>query len=399
LKIKSSALQRTQPATNERQAAYRKQADEREVARRAARLARLRAVEAPIKHATDAFERLDRGNSPLVRLREGFIRLEEPRRPGGRPPDQDVADEMSREESLRRDVETRPPLTRLIFRRSLSLPLLLSAIYVAHLESNPGKRFINRHGVSMKVAGDSQFTWAQLAGMDRGRSETPRARRARITRALEELSNAGMIILGSGHARYEKFGLAREDDSSRRYVVPGESAKNVVSIPAQFFLRGWHLVLTPQEIATYLMIAHLTYWRGPRKGVLPGELEGVAALQSVRDESYGLSGEAYETVHELEEFGLIDIHDPMPERRRGKIRPRKSAAGRTIRTESGAPPVPYRFVLRDVDPNAMAADVVIKTLAANPLPPLPPRLLAEATFVVQDGLSPTPEQFLKLPVV
>jgi hypothetical protein len=88
----------------------------------------------------------------------------------------------------------------------------------------------------MKVAGASQFTWAQLSGMDRGRSETARARRARITRALEELANAGILTLGSGHAKYEKFRLTREDDPSRQYRVPGDSAKNVVSIPAR---RNW----------------------------------------------------------------------------------------------------------------------------------------------------------------
>lgn len=380
LKIKFAAPRNAPPATNERQIAYMQKAEARERARRADRLTRLRAAAAGVKRATDSFERLDQAESSFVRLREGFIRLEEARRPGGRPADPEIADGMGREETLRRDVETRPPLTRLIFRRSLSLPLLLSVICVAHLESNPGQRFINRHGVSMRVAGESQFTWAQLSGMDRGRSETARARRARITRALDELANAGIVILDSGRTKYEKFRLAREDDPTRPYIVPGESAKNVVPIPIHFFLRGWHLVLTPQEIAVYLMITHLTHSLSQRKAIPPGEQEGVAAIQSVRDQLYGLSGEAYETIHELEEFRLIEIHDPMPERRRGKIRPRRSVPGRAVRTEGGAAPVPYRFVLRDLDPNAMAADVVMKTLADNPVPPLPPRLLAEVTF-------------------
>lgn len=385
MKIKNSTLKNPQPVRNERQITYMQQAEERERKKRADRLNRLRSAEAAIKRATTDFDRLDEGEAPEIRLREGFIRLATRRTPGGLPADPDVAGEMNNDEKLRRDVETRPPLTRLIFRRSFSLPLLLTAIYVAHLESKPGKRFENRHGLSAKAAGESPFSWAQLSGMDKGRSDSTRARRSRVTRALDELAAAGMVTLAEGSSKYEKWCLAHEDDVDGRYTVPGESAKAAMKIPAEFFLRGWHLVLTPPELATYLIIAHLTHMQSQPRMVPVGELGGVSARQAVRDGFYGLSGEAYETIHELEEFRLIDIHDPMPERRRGKIRPGNSTSEFAIRTENGAPPLPYNFTLRDIDPAAQAIQVVVDSLTGNPVPPLPPRVLAAMTLAAPTG--------------
>lgn len=82
----------------------------------------------------------------------------------------------------------------------------------------------------------------------------------------------------------------------------------------------------------------------------------------MREQKYGLSGEAYESIHELDEFGLIDIHDPMPERRRGKIRSWRPVRGRRILDSSAATPVSYRLIVRDVDPEARALDTVMAKL-------------------------------------
>ena len=48
------------------------------------------------------------------------------------------------------------------------------------------------------------------------------------------------------------------------------------------------------------------------------------------------SGETYEAIHELAEFGLIDIHDPMPNRRRGRI---TQHASRPMDDETGLAPI------------------------------------------------------------
>jgi hypothetical protein len=42
----------------------------------------------------------------------------------------------------------------------------------------------------------------------------------------------------------------------------------------------------------------------------------------------GLSDEAYLSIHQLAEFGLIDKDDPMPNRRRGRIQPEKTGGKR-----------------------------------------------------------------------
>jgi hypothetical protein len=85
-------------------------------------------------------------------------------------------------------------------------------------------------------------------------------------------------------------------------------------------------------------------------------------------------------MHELVEFGLLELHDTMPHRQAGKIRPKatmvkapKSAGG--VGDESGsadddcAGPEPYRFVIKD--PSVFdrdAATVVKDSLLTFPLP-------------------------------
>jgi hypothetical protein len=53
--------------------------------------------------------------------------------------------------------------------------------------------------------------------------------------------------------------------------------------------------------------------------ILRQDLRGVALPETVRRSTYELSDEAYQTIHELEEFGLIKIHDLMPGRRFGRF--------------------------------------------------------------------------------
>src|SRR5262249_10335186 len=81
---------------------------------------------------------------------------------------------------------------------------------------------------------------------------------------------------------------------------------------------------------------------------------------------YGLSGEAYESVHELAEFGVIDFYDPMPNRRRGKLR---IPAPRDETDESSLEPVPYRFRYRRDSFDRPALDTVSEALQRSPLPP------------------------------
>jgi hypothetical protein len=169
-----------------------------------------------------------------------------------------------------------------------------------------------------------------------------RARRARLARDLDELHRADLVTIGASgaQARYENFRLLAEDSTDRPYTVPkGEPRTPVIMLPYNFFANGWHLALSPAEIAVLLMVRH-----AERTFPASTEEPGVALPRSIRWAVYGISGEAYEAIHNLAKFGLLSVHDPMPHRRHGKLHPLppplKAAAEADGDTTS---PVPYRL--------------------------------------------------------
>lgn len=348
----------------ERQAEWRARSVAGLKQRRDQRLKTLKGQEPSIARALRAYAKLDEGSVPHINLRTGFIRLN-PARPA--PSELEANDNLTtskRQQLLKADLDTRPPLTQLINRKSNSLQLYLTAIYVAHLEGKPGKIYGNRHRNAL--AADGLDSWSTLAGL--AGSGSLRARRLRITRALEELTGVDLVGVGSEGTRdrFELFTLCREDGSHKKYGPPSPVA-SVVKLPAAFFVHGWHLVLDPKEIATFLAILEMT------RGVAARNEEGSVALpEVVRWERYGLSGEAYESIHELEEFGLIDIYDPMPNRRRGKIQlPSKDERSAAERDEKSFEPVPYRFIHGDLELifNRDARETVFDCLNESDIPP------------------------------
>ena len=70
-------------------------------------------------------------------------------------------------------------------------------------------------------------------------------------------------------------------------------------------------------------------------------------LNTLAGSWYGVSGEAYGALHELEEFGLIQVHDPMTTRKKGKFTP-PSVDEREAFREAGFAfsPVPISCVRR-----------------------------------------------------
>lgn len=357
-------------ARAERQAAWREKSAGPLKARRKKRLDDLQGTRTALRRAIDAYQVIDEGQVPTVRLRESFVRLAE-----ARPSPSEVEPDLDRKQQianrLRRDVATRPPLTKLVFRKTNALALYLTAIYVAHLEGAPGAQFQNRHRNAITESGI--HSWASLAGLGGpagGSKGAPRARRVRVTRALTELAKFNLVEIGSAGEweKFEGFRLNREDGSQHTYSVPGEDAGGTLKLPASFFLKGWHLVLSPAEIAVLLAIISMN--KNVRRIPGVGQI-GVGLPDSVRWGRYGLSGEAYESAHELEEFGLIQIHDPMPERRRGKFQPPSRDRPDEPDDEEQSSPQPYRFVYDettarfDRDPY----EVVTKALKDSELPP------------------------------
>jgi hypothetical protein len=240
-------------------------------------------------------------------------------------------------------------------------------IYLAHLEGESGQSYQNVHRNA--VVENGHPSWAMLTGLSAG---SPRARRVRVTRSLQELARVGLVTVGHNRVRerFEAFGLNREDGTQKPYKVPGKDAPKLVHLPASFFLNGWHLVLEPPEIAVLLAIIELT--SRPNQPSPQDDNKSVALPERVRWGTFGLSGEVYEAEHELAEFGLIEFYDPMPERRRGKFTPptREQVQEAELNQESLAP-VPYRFIYESNAPvfDRNAFDIVTSALKINPLPP------------------------------
>lgn len=272
---------------------------------------------------------------------------------------------------IRRDFVKRrgdaSPLTTAIRRPTAALPTYLTAVFVAQQLTTPGSMFDNPFGIVAKPHG-AVTTWSRLLG-HHGAGVSRRAARSRVVRALDALEASDLIDLGPKKARnrYEHFTLLRDDGSDRRYVAPGRDNINALALPTEFFTSGWHLLLERRELAMLLFIlyGHTTFQHA-----------GYIRFPEKTKRKLGLSGETYDAIHELAEFGLIEIRDSMPNRRGGKIsldfddddEPR----GDRELDERPRDPVPYDIALHAdfrerVSRPAHAA--ISTALAANPLPP------------------------------
>lgn len=296
-------------ASKARHIAFVEQRNQTITSARAARKATLQRSTAGIEKALAAYQELDHGENPDIRIRRGFVRLAEPRR----SPDPEVP----YNERRAADLASRPPLTKLIHRKGNALALYLTAIYVAHLEHVPGAAVPNKtHHNTFRPPGHGP-AWATLAGMHD--SATPAVRHRRMHRALTTLERYDLICAGPAvTGRFSGWTLRSEDGADNSYEVPGEWGLRAatIRIPSWFFWQGWHLVLEPREIAAFLMIVDFAQSmpHHPQFGIPP----------TTRDRLYGLPLDTYsESVHELSDFGLIDLHDPMANRAHGKIADRE----------------------------------------------------------------------------
>lgn len=257
---------------------------------------------AAITRATDKYARLDRVQCPEIRIRRSFTRLS-----AARPDREDDSWPKTARSALKADVDTRPPLTKLIHRPGNALRVYLSLLYIAHLEFEPGDRW--RNDRDNNGAGG----WGELCGL-RAPATPNKELNLRVTRALTTLADHDLVRVGDWKSRnrFDEFTLHRED-KRHSYFVPSASESRV--LPAAFFSAGWHLVLTRAEMATLLAVVEQTKQPRSRKDAAEA---GVALPLLTRWRFYGLAPEAFAARHELQEFGLIDMFDPM-DRTKGKL--------------------------------------------------------------------------------
>lgn len=283
-------------------------ADERRRARERQRRDDLQHQERGFTRALEAYEELDNPEVLAIRIRAGFIRTSDPRR----------TSDSEEPYTLASEVRSRPPMTQLVDRRRHSLRLLLTAFFVARLTTEPGKQFVNDRPNTPNSGGGS---WMTLAGFHVNVPPTQvRDRRRKFNKALDALDKRNLIALVGpvgAAGRYRNFSLLNEEGRGTIYRVPGDDlpSRRAISVPADFFRQGWHLVLTDHELVTFLAIIDRTgkLRMAARTG---GERDiGVDLKEEVRYGTYGISGEAYNSVHQLHRFGLIELRDPMPNRR------------------------------------------------------------------------------------
>ncbi|WP_345502997.1 hypothetical protein [Pedococcus ginsenosidimutans] len=246
-------------------------------------------------------------------------------------------------------------------------------IYVLQAE---GGEPVSRHPLAVReYSGD--VPWSVLCGRHDG---SVRARRERMRRDLEALEGAALLRRESPTAdrHVGGFALLREDGTAQPYTVPEETAAEpVLILPGNFFTNGWHLVLTPQEIALWLTIADA--YAQTRDARADWAEDGVPLTQHTRWSHYGISGETYGALHELEEFGLISVHDAMPTRMSGKFTPPTAADRDAYKADGHAfSPVPYQ--LRPIE-NPFGRPAIYTVSHVLDGSPLPPRMLtSELTF-------------------
>jgi hypothetical protein len=295
--------------------AYMEAVIERAAYRRRVRLARLQERRSALREAKTAIYRLsEAGSHPYtIRLRRRFVRLQtrrerdadperHPQR-AGEHPGRLAADQ-------RQDIDTRPPMTRLVWREGWGLPLYLTAVFEAHCATQAGRRIDDRE---RPLAAGPREPWKDPWSRLLGDLASSRNRRVHVTRALHELARHGLVELGRPRTlhRFEGFKLLSDSWDETAYTVPGDT-RRALYLPPTFFLYGWHLVLEPREIATWLMLYELATYYTARQ-------DGVGVVEGERWGWYGVTSETYEAHHELAEFGLLQLNETMPDRRRGRL--------------------------------------------------------------------------------
>jgi hypothetical protein len=297
--------------------AYMEAVIERAARRRRIRLARLQQRKAALLDARTAIYRLsEAGSHPhTVRLRRRFVRLKTRRERDADPerhPQRAGLHPGRLAVDQHQDIDTRPPMTRLVWREGWGFPLYLTAVFEAHCAAQAGRRIDDRERpLATGPRGDPwKEPWSRLLGDP----ASSRNRRVHVTRALEQLAHHGLVELGRPRTlhRFEGFKLLSDSGDGTAYTVPGDSRRAALYLPPTFFLNGWHLVLDPREIATWLMLYELATYHTARQ-------DGVGVVEGERWGRYGVTSETYEAHHELAEFGLLQLNETMPDRRRGRL--------------------------------------------------------------------------------
>ncbi|MCX2178963.1 hypothetical protein KV205_00175 [Streptomyces sp. SKN60] len=244
---------------------------------------------------------------------------------------------------LRADGE-RSTLTKLVLPRGIAVRFYLLALFEAQCRLDAGDLWQNVRplkGVeswSTLVAIDGAYDTAlgaydaalknmppELRGSARaeGRWRTRKLEDLRLRqvkgalRTLEELGHEDALVSmprgARGQRLYEDFSLMEEGGRGDMpnpdlYTVPVRSwtAARTITLPKDFFLKGWIQVLNPSEIATWLILRWMSQW-APKKH----RMSGIFLTTRPRMQAFGLRDDAWEDgCQRLLEFGLTRHAEP-----------------------------------------------------------------------------------------
>lgn len=224
--------------------------------------------------------------------------------------------------------EDRPPLTRLVLPRGIAQRFYLLAIFEAHCRLHVGDPWVNQRPLS-GVGSWSDFVAIDGAYDGRSDSYMPDTKQVRTDghlrlrqvkaalNTLEELGSDQALVTvprakNGGRRRYGEFSLMKETGRGAHqtpdaYTVP-MNAWNVetFTVPSDFFLNGWVQVLSPSEVATWLILRAHSQWAVDQHAE-----SGVYLYGKRREEGFGLRRDAWEDgCQRLREFGLIRYARP-----------------------------------------------------------------------------------------
>lgn len=301
------------PAPQSRASAYMAKAEAKLFAARQRRLRHLQSAvtRAAFRRATERLGELAHPDRDYVAIRSAFIH--------GRRLQPAISVDGIEQPS------TPPPLTDLLGRKNQhAIALYLTMLFVEQMDAARDGGEVQTPRPQRRRRGsvynpDDGYSDASLIGLP---STQRRNQRRMLTRALDALHAVELVDLAGSGQRYINRAVNREDGSGRPYAAPaGEPSTHAyLCLPTAFFTSGWPLVLTPSELATFLAVCHCADRKLPVNpdGSTPRRMY---LAKSLRESQLGLSDEAYESIHELGEFGLIQVQDPVEGRRRGRVPP------------------------------------------------------------------------------
>jgi hypothetical protein len=261
--------------------------------------------------------------------------------------------------------QERPPSTRLIKPRGVAQSLYLTVLFVAQCEREGGQLATTDRRLTDPTPRPHLMPWADLlmipaghriGGKGHQRADDNRVRQLHEGLRLLASNEMRLVDLPRASASRDKLegfvplietGVL-ERASRPHYRIPAPTGQ-LFSVPANFFINGWHSALSTSEVAMLfaLWAASPNDSAGSSRVWLEGE---------TRIRRYGLSPAAYSSQALLQAFGVLAVHVPNERRPDGTF----------VGMKKGDSPLLNSFTVNESGFDKPAVPTVMATLKAQP---------------------------------